>query len=549
MAFVVAQDVLGRDTPVDAASRLERYGLTLAPAGNHTGGTCIVFVHGLGGHVVDTWRDFPRLLTADPDLRRVDIGFFGYKTSLLDGRALLRWLGSWLPVARRYGFEAKGRELADELRALQRLRAPARIILAAHSLGGLIVLEALRQLVQSGEPERLSVARCVSALVFYGTPFLGSDRVNRLTALMSPDFRALLRVTGYRDTLGSWVAERLHGHLLRLDETYARVGILYSSLDTWVDIKSAQGRFPEGLAEQWNVSHTALCKPGESKSRPYLLLKRFVNLPPPAPQPTSSGFVASATRVFTRDTRELQEIRALYEDRLPENERVSWDVIMAALHRSEAVQTGRDAVNTHSRYLLAARSREGPIVAFAYAHHRQGEPYAWLAYLVAERARARGLGTGLGAQLAAHLRQHGHGIKGLLFEVESPDAAVAAGVGDQHRVRRARIRLYASLGAVYAVTGLNYRQPRLSPETTNNEEPMHLLYAPVPPTNELQWLTRDEVVNMLSWIREVQRDAYADHPRAGDYGAYLECWMRELARSLGDCVRVEPARVLLRRPR
>ena len=74
MVLVVRRDVLGGDAAVDVASRLERYGLTLGTAATYIGATCIVFVHGLGGHVVDTWRDFPRLLAADPDLRLVDLG-------------------------------------------------------------------------------------------------------------------------------------------------------------------------------------------------------------------------------------------------------------------------------------------------------------------------------------------------------------------------------------------------------------------------------------------------------------------------------------------
>jgi esterase/lipase superfamily enzyme len=103
-------------------------------------------------------------------------------------------------VARRYDFEAKGRELADELRDVVRQRAPKQIVLGAHSLGGLVVIEALRQLVLSGEPERRAITRRVSALVFYGTPFLGSDRVTRVSALASPDLRALSR----RKAISRW---------------------------------------------------------------------------------------------------------------------------------------------------------------------------------------------------------------------------------------------------------------------------------------------------------------------------------------------------------
>jgi pimeloyl-ACP methyl ester carboxylesterase len=547
MAYVVP-DLLGREgSDSGLRSQLSRYGLAIAPRKTPVeNGTCVVFVHGLGGHIVDTWRGFPQLLAEDPDFSAVDVAFFGYKTTLVDGWGLLRALGRWLLVARRYDFEAKGRELADELRDLQRQRAPGRIVLAAHSLGGLVVIEALRQLVQSGEPERQMLARHISALVFYGTPFLGSDRITWVTALASPDLRALVRVRGYRDALGQWVAKRLRGQLLLLGETYARVGILYSAQDNWVDIESARGRFPENLTEQWNVSHTALSKP-QGDLRPYRFLKLFIDARASSPPPSESPL--TTYRVRTRDTRDLRDIKAIYEgdERLPAIERVPWDVIVAALGRTEAAEAQGDHGHTHSRYLLGARGRDGRIVAFAYAHHRRGSPYAWLAYLVAARTREPALGMRLAAQLAIHLRQHGHGLNGVFFEVESPDAAVTTTTRDPRRLRQARIRLYGSIEGVYALTGLNYRQPLLSPDAAHGEEPMHLLYAPVPTTNELRWLTRDEVEGMLGWIVDVQREAFADHPQAAPYATYLKGWAKSLAQPLGDSVRVEPARVLLRR--
>jgi len=171
MAHLVERKVLGTETsPADLRARFARYGLIIIPgSGAEANQTCVVFVHGLRGHVVDTWGRFPRLLLDDPALAGVDLGFFGYQTTLLDVWAPLRRLGSWLPVARPYDFPAKARELADELLSLRGLRRPVGLVLAAHSLGGLIVLEALRQLLASGEPERLETAHSISGLVFYGT--------------------------------------------------------------------------------------------------------------------------------------------------------------------------------------------------------------------------------------------------------------------------------------------------------------------------------------------------------------------------------------------
>jgi pimeloyl-ACP methyl ester carboxylesterase len=547
MAYDIDRDLLRQAPDSGLRSHLQRYGLAVAP-GSKSGDTCLVFVHGLGGHVVDTWRGFPAQLAKDPDFDAVDIAFFGYKTTLFDGWGILRGLGSWLPVARRYDFEAKGRELADELRDVVRQRAPKQIVLAAHSLGGLVVIEAVRQLSLSGEPERRAITRHVSALVFYGTPFLGSDRVTRLSALASPDLRALSRRKRYRDGLSTWVARQLRGHLFLLGDTYARVGIFYSALDKWVDLQSARGRFPENLTEQWNVSHTALCKL-DGDLRPYRFLKKFVATPSPAAASSAAEPSLTTYRVRTPDKQDLRDIKAIYEgdDRLPEIERIPWDVIVAALAKTEAAEAGPDSARVHLRYLLGARGRDSRIVAFGYAHHRRTDHYAWLAYLVAKRTRERAVGVRLALQLAAHLRERGSDLHGVFFEVESPNAAVTSNARDPGRLRRARIRLYSSVGGVYAITGLRYRQPRLSPDATQGEEPMHLLYAPVPSTTALEWLTRTEVDDILRWIVDVQREAFADHPRAAAYSTYLDGWRRALVRDLGDSVQVEPAKVLVER--
>lgn len=46
----------------------------------------LLFIHGLGGNPLDTWRGFPELVQADEALRsRFEVGFFHYPTSLFRG--------------------------------------------------------------------------------------------------------------------------------------------------------------------------------------------------------------------------------------------------------------------------------------------------------------------------------------------------------------------------------------------------------------------------------------------------------------------------------
>lgn len=42
----------------------------------------IVFVHGIVGHYVNTWGEFPKLLHEDPDLPEVDILLWSYRTGI-----------------------------------------------------------------------------------------------------------------------------------------------------------------------------------------------------------------------------------------------------------------------------------------------------------------------------------------------------------------------------------------------------------------------------------------------------------------------------------
>src|SRR5262245_36239294 len=40
----------------------------------------VVFVHGILGHYVTSWGEFPRLLSNDPDLPDLDVLLWGYRT-------------------------------------------------------------------------------------------------------------------------------------------------------------------------------------------------------------------------------------------------------------------------------------------------------------------------------------------------------------------------------------------------------------------------------------------------------------------------------------
>ena len=115
----------------------------------------IIFIHGFTGHHTMTWQQFPRFVEEDPALKGWDIYCYGYETKLFPFFGL--WEGN--PPLHR---------LAQQLHTatnMDPLQAYSGLTLVAHSMGGLIVQEAL---VLSEElRQRVTHAFC------YGTPSNG----------------------------------------------------------------------------------------------------------------------------------------------------------------------------------------------------------------------------------------------------------------------------------------------------------------------------------------------------------------------------------------
>ena len=250
----------------------------------------VLFVHGLRGHAQSTWGSFPRLLFDDPELPHWDIGFFGYETSLFSN--VVR-----LPLVRQQTFERKVRELVDALRDLLGDDSrQQRLCLVAHSLGGLVCVAAIRWLLANCDtPSCKRVLAHISDLVLYGTPLLGSDRVNNLTALLSPDLWELWTLNRTLSEQAAWLRRNTTDETLYLvrgrHRSHIAVSILYSATDNWVDPGSAEGPFGVDATSQYNVSHTQLCKPRERHERPYRVLKRrLVARPKVTPAEAAAGW-------------------------------------------------------------------------------------------------------------------------------------------------------------------------------------------------------------------------------------------------------------------
>lgn len=113
---------------------------------------CIVFVHGFGGHAVQTWLDFPALLPEEGQCAQYDVLFFGYDglfdTADFSAANLRDFLSALLNApATKVLNPSRPQGAAERVATFQY----DRIILCAHSLGAVVTRRAVLDLAQTSE--------------------------------------------------------------------------------------------------------------------------------------------------------------------------------------------------------------------------------------------------------------------------------------------------------------------------------------------------------------------------------------------------------------
>lgn len=137
----------------------------------------VVFVHGLGGHYKDTWKQFPNLLHLDIDLPRFDILLWGYDSSA--------WRSNVLSV------EMEAKRLMSDMRLL--LEQAESIFLVGHSMGGLTILEGLVDELKENRAFDLPI-NVVQHVILYATPTNGNEAASvvKLTVGIFPLLKFLV---------------------------------------------------------------------------------------------------------------------------------------------------------------------------------------------------------------------------------------------------------------------------------------------------------------------------------------------------------------------
>ena len=122
----------------------------------------IVFVHGFNSSKGTAWGEFPALLLKDDDFNEFNIQLFGYPTDLCRNTDSIRVQGELLASFLTSQFNSSGPKYRQ-------------VNLIGHSMGGLVILNALQKL----ERDNIQLLRDQDVKVLtFGTPYYGLENTS-----------------------------------------------------------------------------------------------------------------------------------------------------------------------------------------------------------------------------------------------------------------------------------------------------------------------------------------------------------------------------------
>jgi tetratricopeptide (TPR) repeat protein/pimeloyl-ACP methyl ester carboxylesterase len=247
----------------------------------------VVFVHGLGGHVYDTWRRGTGYETFWPLWLAEDIeGLTVY--SLAYDAPPTNWLGTAMPLQDR-----AVNVLECLLGEIDLKDGPVAFV--CHSLGGLIVKRILLDLQQQAmrRPEAANFLDRVRWVVFAGTPHTGSGKASLLESLRflawpssiagtlvanEPNLRAInVAYRGLADERRTTLSHRIF-----YETAVTPAGLI-------VDQGSADPGLPGDPPVPIDADHSSLVKPLDRGTLIYVRIRQFIAPPP--------GFVSGAALI------------------------------------------------------------------------------------------------------------------------------------------------------------------------------------------------------------------------------------------------------------
>lgn len=222
----------------------------------HTSGnkTAVVFIHGFGGDAKETWGLFPQLVSDDPLLKNWDVISVGYNTGLMPD---IRGLWSGKPDIQK---------LADYLRTIITNDLSAkyqRVLLVAHSMGGLVTQRALLDLPLADR------VRLIHGVVLFGTPSLGLRKAH-LGRIINRQVRDLGQESPFIGALRQrWSEEFKDGFSFN----FLTVA---GDMDEFVPAPSALTPFAKEYQKITAGNHVDIVKPTDASHLSFQILKNFL---------------------------------------------------------------------------------------------------------------------------------------------------------------------------------------------------------------------------------------------------------------------------------
>lgn len=229
----------------------------------------IVFVHGLDGDGMSTWhpKDHPDAFWPKwigEAFPTAGVWSLGYKA------ASIGWTGTSMPLTDR---------ATNVLSLLETIGIGKRpIIFVVHSLGGLVVKQALRHACDLGNPDWKCIAQNTKGIVFLATPHSGSDLASYLKYLGT-----ILKTTvtvdelkahdGSLRQLNLWFRNNCIGMGIRVEvlfETQSTCGV------TVVDPTSSDPGIGGVIPIPVDADHISICKPDSKSHLVFARTKLFI---------------------------------------------------------------------------------------------------------------------------------------------------------------------------------------------------------------------------------------------------------------------------------
>jgi len=234
---------------------------------NHSAATkevAVIFAHGFTGDGVGTWDGFEPLLASDADLGAHDFFFWTYPTTLSLRYAITKYFWEDDPNIDTIG---KG------LRTLLNTYAGGykRIILAGHSMGGLVIQSFILEEIARGAHEHLDR---ITEVILYGTPSGGLKKAGWGSFLKN-------QVADMAD-LGPFIQKLRSGWTRLVDDQRSdrdrlaqfRLTLVAGMKDQFVPQESSLDPFPFDEHELGPGNHTEVVKPAVVGEFPFRILKK-----------------------------------------------------------------------------------------------------------------------------------------------------------------------------------------------------------------------------------------------------------------------------------